>query len=183
MSIETKRLILRQWRDEDLEPFAAMSTDPEVMEFLLPMDRTGSDAMAAGERAYIAEHGFGWWALELPGTAGFIGFAGLVRIPDGPLFRGGAVEIAWRLARPYWGQGYATEAALAALADGFGRLDLDEIVAITTPMNRRSRAVMERLGMTHDAAGNFEHPRVPEGHRLRPHVLYRLPRANWEARS
>jgi len=183
MSIATERLILRQWRDEDLEPFAALSADPEIMEFLLPMDRADSDAMAAEERVHIAEHGFGWWALELPGAAGFIGFAGLARIPDGPSFKGGAVEIAWRLARPYWGQGYATEAARAALADGFGRLGLDEIVAVTTPMNRRSRAVMERLGMIHDEAGNFEHPRVPEGHRLRPHVLYRLPRATWEARS
>jgi RimJ/RimL family protein N-acetyltransferase len=182
MSIATERLILRQWRDEDVEPFAAMSADPEVMEFLLPMDRARCAAMAAEERAYIAEHGFGWWALELPGTAGFIGFAGLARIPDGFRFAG-AVEIGWRLARPYWGCGYATEAARAALADGFGRLDLDEILAFTTPMNRRSRAVMERLGMIHDEAGLFEHPMVPEGHRLRPHLLYRLARDAWKAHS
>ena len=180
MSLATERLILRQWRDEDLEPFAAMSADPEVMEFLLPMDRARCTEMVSEERAYIAEHGFGWWALELPGTAGFIGFAGLGDIPASPPFPGGAVEVAWRLARPYWGQGYATEAARAALADGFDRLGFDEIVAITTPMNRRSRAVMERLGMIHDKAGDFEHPRVPEGHRLRPHVVYRLPRAAWK---
>jgi RimJ/RimL family protein N-acetyltransferase len=183
MRIETARLILRNWQDTDLEPFAAMSADPEVMEFLLPMDRARCAAMMARERAHIAEHGFGWWALELPGTAGFIGFAGLARIPAGAHFKEGAVEIAWRLARPYWGHGYATEAARAALADGFDRLGFDEIVAITTPMNRLSRAVMERLGMTYDEAGDFEHPRVPEGHRLRPHVLYRLPRAAWRSQT
>ena len=183
MRIETERLILRQWRDEDLEPFADMSADPTVMEFLLPLDRAGSDAMANRERAYIAEHGFGWWAVELPGTASFIGFAGLALIPNDAHFRGDAVEIAWRLARPYWGQGYATEAAQAALADGFGRLGFDEIVAVTTPMNRRSRAVMERLGMIHDEAGDFAHPRLPEDHWLRWHVLYRLPRASWAVQS
>jgi RimJ/RimL family protein N-acetyltransferase len=183
MSLTTERLILRQWRDEDVEPFATMSADPAVMEFLLPIDRARCAAFAAEEQAYIAEHGFGWWVIELPGKADFIGFAGLSEIPAGPPFPKGAIEIAWRLARPYWGQGYATEAACAALEDGFGRLGFDEIVAITTPMNRRSRAVMERLGMIHDEAGDFEHPRVPEGHRLRPHVLYRLPRAAWAAQA
>jgi RimJ/RimL family protein N-acetyltransferase len=182
MRIETDRLILRDWQDADLEPFGRMAEDPAVMEFLMPLDQAGSDALVGQIRAHVAEHGFGIWALELPGTAGFIGYAGLTYVAPGLTFSG-SVEIGWRLARPYWGRGYATEAAEAALRDAFGRLGFDEVLAFTTPMNRRSRAVMERLGMMPHAIRTFDHPKVPEGHKLRAHILYRLPRAAWAARS
>jgi RimJ/RimL family protein N-acetyltransferase len=182
MSLATKRLILREWRDTDLETLAAMSADPEVMELLLgPMDRAESDALAGRCRAHFAEHGFGLWVVELPGEAAFIGLAGLIHVPFEAHYTP-AVEIGWRLARPYWGHGYATEAAAAALDHGFNRLGLAEIVAITTPLNRRSQAVMARLGMRRDPAEDFDHPKVPAGHALRRHVLYRLPRAAWADR-
>jgi len=179
--LRTARLVLRAWREEDLAPLAALSADPQVMDWLMgPIDRAASDAIAARQQTRLAEDGFCFWAIEAPGVADFIGLAGLARVwaeaPFAP-----AVEIAWRLARPYWGQGYATEAAQAALADGFERLGFDEVVAVTGRANRRSLAVMERLGMRRDEAGDFEHPRLPEGHRLRPHVLCRLPREIWMA--
>lgn len=173
VALRTPRLRLRQWRDEDAAPFAAMSQDPGLTEFLLPPD----EEWVARARAYWQRHGFGQFVVELPGVAAFIGVVGLgdlhSAVPAAP-----AIEVAWRLARPYWGQGFASEAARAAVDDGFGRLGLGEIVAITTVGNRRSRRVMEQLGMVHDPAEDFEfaHPRLPPGHPLRPHVLYRLPR-------
>ncbi len=182
-ALQTPRLILREWRDSDLEPLAANSADPEVMALLMgPIDRAASDAFAARCRDHFATHGFGLWALEAPGQAGFIGLAGLMIVPFAAPFTP-AVEIGWRLARPFWGQGYATEAATAALEDGFGRLGLSEIVAYTTPANHRSRAVMARLGMSRDPDEDFDHPRVPETHPLRRHVLYRLSRAAWKDRT
>jgi RimJ/RimL family protein N-acetyltransferase len=173
VSLHTARLLLRPWRDDDLVPFAAMSADPAVMEFLRPL--TGADACAtwaARLQAHWHDHGFGRWAVELPGEARFIGVVGLAFIPYQAHFTP-AVEIAWRLARVDWGRGYATEAAWAALDYGFDELGLDEIVAVTVPANRRSRQVMERLGMTRDPADDYDHPLVPEGP-LRRHVLYRL---------
>jgi len=172
-SLRTPRLLLRGWRDADLAPFAAMSADPAVMEFLLPLTETGAvEAWAARLQAHWRDHGFGRWAVEIPGAADFIGVVGLAWIPYAAHFTP-AVEIAWRLARPYWGRGYATEAARAALDWGFGELGLAEIVAVTVPANLRSRAVMERLGMSRDPGDDYDHPHVPEGP-LKRHVLYRL---------
>ena len=176
MMLSTPRLILREWRDEDLVPLAAMTTDPEVMRFFTGIrPRPRSDAWAARVQAHFEQHGFGIWAVEAPGVAPFIGFVGLSTIP--PDFPTGAgVEIVWTLDRPFWRRGYALEAARAAIDDGFTRLRPGEILAFTATINLPSRTLMERLGMTRDAAGDFEHPRVPVGHSLRPHVLYRIRR-------
>ena len=177
VALRTPRLLLREWRDEDAEPFAAISADPDVMEFLLPFrDRAASDAWIARMRRHNDEHGFAYWVVERPGDAGFIGTVGLSAVRFAGFPCAPAIEIGWRLARDYWGLGYATEAARAVIDDGFFRLDLGEIVAFTVPANRRSWRVMERLGMTHDPADDFDHPGITEGHPLRRHVLYRLRR-------
>jgi RimJ/RimL family protein N-acetyltransferase len=172
-TLETPRLRLRLWRDEDLAPFAAMNANPTVMRhFLRPLDREQSDAMVARIRGSFASRGFGFWAVEAPGLASFIGMVGLAVPPFEAHFTP-CVEIGWRLAPEYWGSGYATEAARAALDFGFFQLALPEIVAFTVPANHRSRSVMERVGMTRSTADDFGHPSIPEGHPLRPHVLYR----------
>jgi RimJ/RimL family protein N-acetyltransferase len=172
LALRTPRLLLREWRDEDLAPFAAMSADPTVLRFLPQAD----PEWVMRQRAHFAEHGFGNFVVELPGEVSFIGVVGLnwVRweLPFTP-----AVEAAWRLMPAYWGQGYAVEAARAAIDDGFGRIGLAEIVAYTVPANRASWQVMQRLGMTRDPAENFDHPRFPAGHHMCRHVLYRLRRA------
>ena len=176
LALRTPRLRLRQWRDEDAQPFAAMSADPEVMELLLgPYDREKSGAWVAWARDYWREHGYGQWVVELPGEADFAGIVGLNRLTWVAHFTP-AVEVDWRLAREFWGRGIAFEAARAVIEDGFARLDLAEIVAITTPPNRRSWRLMERLGMVRDPEGDFDHPRVPDGHPLKRHLLYRLRR-------
>ncbi|MBB3006504.1 GNAT family N-acetyltransferase [Cupriavidus alkaliphilus] len=180
IAFETGRLRLRQWRDEDLAPFAALNADAQVMRYFpAPLSRAESDAMAGRCRSLIAQKGWGVWVAERRADDTFLGFVGLHE-PAATLPFAPCVEIAWRLARHAWGQGYATEAARGALAYGFGRLGLDEIVAFTTLANARSRAVMERLGMRQDAVG-FDHPALPPRHPLRPHCLYRLPRAAWQA--
>ena len=172
-TLETPRLRLRLWRDDDLAPFAALNANPIVMRhFLKPLDREQSNAMAARIRDSFASRGFGFWAVEAPGVADFIGMVGLAVPPFQAPFTP-CVEIGWRRAPEYWGFGYATEAARAALDFGFNQLALHEIVAFTVPANQRSRAVMNRLGMTHSSADDFDHPSLPEGHPLRPHVLYR----------
>ncbi|MCA9661079.1 MAG: GNAT family N-acetyltransferase [Myxococcales bacterium] len=181
--LETARLRLRPWSDDDLAPFAAMSADPEVMEHMpARLSRAQSDDLAAKIRGHMRERGFGLWAVELlrPAPAPFVGFVGL-SVPhfDAPFTP--CVEIGWRLARAHWGRGYATEGARAALAYGFGALALAEIVSFTTPRNLRSIAVMERLGMVRDPAEDFDHPRLPAAHPLARHVLYRLSRARWAA--
>lgn len=178
IEFETRRLRLRQWREADKEPFAALNADPEVMEYFpATLGRSESDAMTEKCRALIAERGWGFWATELLATGEFIGFVGLHQpvhhFPFAP-----CVEIGWRLARPYWGLGYATEAALGALAVGFEQLGPAEIVSFTYVGNGRSRAVMERLGMQPDN-NTFDHPGLAEGHRLREHCLYRMPRELW----
>jgi len=175
MQLRTPRLILREPEDADLDAFAAMNADPDVTRYLLPLDRAGSAARLGRVRAHFAQHGFGEWAVEVPGVARFAGLVGLSHVGFGAPFTP-AVEIGWRIARPLWRRGYAREAAAVAIADGFGRLGLAEIVAMTVPANAASQAVMRDLGMTRDPAGDFDHPRVPEGHALRPHVLYRLRR-------
>lgn len=175
----TPRLRLRQWREEDRAPFAALNEDEAVMEHLLgPLTRQQSDALADRIAGHFAREGFGWWAVEAPGMADFIGTVG-ISVPAYTTAFTPCVEVGWRLAHPYWGQGFATEAARAALAFGFGQAGLSEIVAMTVPGNARSRAVMAKLGMTRTEADDFDHPLVPEGHRLRRHVLYRLPREAW----
>ena len=181
--LRTPRLILRPWRDDDLAPFAALNADPAVMEHLPALlGRAESDALAGRIRSLFEERGLGLWAVEVPGVAPFVGYVGLAP----PRFEAHftpCVEVGWRLARPHWGRGYATEGAAAALDDGFARLGLGAVVSFTVPANRRSRAVMERLGMTHDAADDFDHPAFAPRHPLRRHVLYRLSRARWEARA
>jgi RimJ/RimL family protein N-acetyltransferase len=175
--LTTDRLRLRRWRDTDLPAFAALNADPRVMEFMPNiLSREESDAMAERIAAAIEHDRFGLWAVEVPGVAEFIGFVGLSR-PKFEAHFTPCVEIGWRLAYEFWGRGYATEAAAAALQDGFGRLALNEIVSFTTVANERSRRVMERLGMTYTAAEDFDHPNLPEGHPIRPHVLYRLRRS------
>lgn len=181
IEFETPRLRLRQWRESDLAPFAAMAADPQVMEFLLPLPtRADSDASVARARALIEKNGWGFWAVEHKATGEFIGFTGL-NVPLATLPFSPCVEIGWRFARHAWGQGFATEAARGALQVGFERLGFDEIVAFTAVGNLRSAAVMERIGMHEDMAGAFDHPLVPEGHALRAHRLYRLGRAEWAA--
>ena len=174
-SLRTPRLLLREWRDDDRAPFARMSEDPAVMEMLLPMNRAASDAWITQMQAHCHKHGFCQWAVELPGEVSLIGAVGLNWVPHKTPFTP-AVEMGWRLARPYWGQGYAIEAALAVIDDAFGRIGLDEIVAYTVPANRRSWGLMERLGMHRNPNEDFDHPACPEGHPLRRHVLYRLTR-------
>jgi len=171
--IVTERLRLRTWRDSDLEPFAALNADPEVMRhFPEPLDRAASDALVGRIKAHFDRHGFGPWVVEIPGVTDCAGFVGLM-VPAFEAHFTPCIEIGWRLDRPYWGKGYATEAAAAALNYAFDVLQADEVVAITVPANRPSRAVMERLGMIHDPDGDFDHPNLPEGHALQRHVLYR----------
>jgi RimJ/RimL family protein N-acetyltransferase len=170
----TAQLTLRGWTEADLAPFAAMNADLRVTEFLpRPLSREQSDALVASIQQSFRTHGFGWWAVEVTGSGGFAGFVGL-NVPSFAAPFTPCVEVGWRLAPGYWGQGYATEAAAAVVDFAFETLGLSEIVSFTVPANRRSRAVMERLGMQHDPAGDFEHPRLPPGHPLRHHVLYRL---------
>lgn len=178
----TSRLKLREWRDEDLEPFAALNADPSVMEFLPALlSRAESDAMAERIRGHFAEHRFGLWAAELREESKFIGFIGL-NVPKFEAHFTPCVEVGWRLAAEYWGRGYAPEGARAALEYGFRELGLEEIVAITVPHNLKSRRVMEKIGMRHDQAGDFPHPNLPEESPLKQHVLYRIGRGEFEKR-
>lgn len=177
--LETERLLLRRWRPADREPFARLNADPDVMEFFVaPMTRAESGAFAERIEAGFAEHGFGLWAVEERATARFIGFTGLIHqtfeAPFTPAF-----EIGYRLDKNAWGRGYATEAATAAVRYGFEEARLGEIVSMTAVANLRSQAVMRKLGMTHDPADDFDHPKVPDGHRLKRHVLYRLSADQW----
>jgi len=179
--LTTERLRLRQWRETDVPAFAALNADPRVMQFMPNvLTRQESDAMAERSARAIEHVGFGLWAVEVPGVAEFIGFVGLNRAKFEAHFTP-CVEIGWRLAHQFWGRGYATEAGHAALQFGFDQLQPDEIVSFTTVANERSRRVMERLGMTHSTADDFNHPNLPEGHALRRHVLYRLRRSEWAA--
>jgi RimJ/RimL family protein N-acetyltransferase len=153
-----------------------MCADPRVMEFFpATLTREQTAAGVARIREHFDRHGFGMWAVEVPGQAPFIGFVGLAHVPFDAHFTP-CVEVGWRLAAGQWGRGYATEAARAALDFGFGQLGLDQIVAFTVPANARSVRVMERLGMTRDPHGDFDHPRLPDGSPLRRHVLYRMTR-------
>lgn len=172
--IETERLVLRRWRDEDRAPFAELNADPAVMEHLpAPLTSAESDALVDRIAACFEAEACGLWAVEVRGGPAFVGFVGLLPARfDAPFCP--AVEVGWRLARHAWGRGYALEAARASVADGFDRLELGEIVSFTAVGNLRSRTLMERLGMGRDPADDFDHPNLPPGHPLRRHVLYRL---------
>ena len=177
--LRTLRLRLRDWRDSDRDAFAAQNADEETMRYLGgPMTRAESDAYIERTKGHWAEDGYGKWAVELAETGEFAGALGLQRVRFDAAFTP-AVEIAWRMTRRFWGRGYATEAARAAVAFGFDTLELDEIVALTVPDNRASRMVMEKLGMAY--AGEFDHPLLPQPHPLCRHVLYRLTPASLSA--
>jgi RimJ/RimL family protein N-acetyltransferase len=171
--VRTQRLIMRRWREADRVPFAAMNADPEVMRYFpASLDRAASDALVDRIEDLFRLQGFGVWALEVAATAEFIGFTGLNPMPPG-LPGAGGMEVGWRLARPAWHQGYATEAAAAAVGVAFGGAGLTEIWSMTAVLNEPSQAVMRRLGMILHTS--FDHPAVEDGHPLRPHVVYRLP--------
>ncbi|MFM9844864.1 MAG: GNAT family N-acetyltransferase [Dongiaceae bacterium] len=179
--LETPRLHLRAWIDDDLPAFAAMNADREVMRhFPEALTRIKSDALAKRIRDNMTKHGWGLWAVDVKTGPRFAGFVGLA-VPSFDADFTPAIEIGWRLARDCWGRGYAIEAAQAVLAFGFGRLNLAEIVSFTVTDNRRSRAVMERLGMIRKPAEDFDHPMIAAGSPLRRHVLYRLTQKRWRA--
>jgi RimJ/RimL family protein N-acetyltransferase len=179
-TLTTERLLLRPWRAEDRAPFATLNGDPVVMEhFPATLTPAESEALAHRIEADLAARGWGLWAVEVRGLAPFIGYVGLhpadFEAPFTP-----AVEVGWRLDRPYWGQGYATEGGQAALRFGFEELGLEEIVSFTSLTNTASQRVMERLGMATVPEDDFDHPRVPADHRVRRHALYRLRRQAWQ---
>jgi RimJ/RimL family protein N-acetyltransferase len=178
--LTTERLRLRAWRPEDRTPFAALNADPAVMEhFPALLSRQESDALADRIEAHFEREGWGLWAMEDRASGAFLGFTGLARPTfDAPFMP--AIEIGWRLARPFWGRGYASEAARAGAAFAFDALGLEEIVSMAVVAHTRSIAVMERLGMHRDPAEDFDHPLVAAP-QLRRHVLYRLTAAEWRA--
>lgn len=174
--IRTPRLLLRRWRDEDREPFAAINASPRVMQYF-PKTFTRDESDAAVDRitAHLEKHPYGLWAVEIPGVAPFIGFVGLTT----PRFEASftpCVEIGWRIAEAFWNRGYATEGARAALEYGFQQAGLQEILSFAVPHNIPSRRVMEKIGMHHNPADDFDHPLIAAGHPLRRHVLYRIMR-------
>jgi RimJ/RimL family protein N-acetyltransferase len=173
-TMRTERLLMRRWRESDREPFAALNGDAETLKYFPgTLDRAASDALIDRIEAGFDERGFGLWALEVAGSGQFIGFTGLNPMPDDVPGAGG-MEVGWRLTRDAWHHGYATEAARAALTVAFDGAGLDEVWSMTAVLNQPSQAVMRRLGMTEVA--RFDHPRVPPGHPLQPHVTYHLAR-------
>jgi RimJ/RimL family protein N-acetyltransferase len=181
--LRTKRLILRPWQETDLEAFAEFNADPKVMEFYEnTLTREESDAVAQKFERESNERGYGFWAIEVPRVAGFVGYAGLnywnLEMKFAP-----CIDVGWRLGSSHWGHGYATEASNEALRFGFEMLGFSEIVSMATIENIRSRRVMERLGMRHDPAENFEHPKVPKDHPLSWRVLYRLSCKEWKQKG
>ncbi len=179
LTLKTERLILREWNEADREPFARMNADARVMEYLgEPMAREQSDEVADRIEAHFRAHGFGLCAAELAESGEFIGFIGLA-VPTFEAAFTPCVEIGWRLAAEYWGAGLATEGAREIVRYAFEELGLADLVSLTTIRNERSRRVMAKLGMTHDAAENFDHPRLPANDPLCRHVMYRLTREKW----
>jgi RimJ/RimL family protein N-acetyltransferase len=172
--LETERLLLRRWKMSDRAPFAEINADPQVMEFFPgTLTRDESDALIDRFESHFENHGFGLYAVELKGEGQFVGFMGL-HVTTFQAHFTPAVEIGWRMGLPFWNKGFATEGSREVIRFAFERLRLDALVSFTVPHNLASRKVMEKLGMTHDPADDFDHPRLPEGHRLRRHVLYRL---------
>ena len=172
--LETDRLILRRWKMSDREPFAEMNADTRVMEFFPGLlTREESDELIDRIESHFENHGFGLFAIEEKAESRLIGFMGL-HVATFQAHFTPPVEIGWRLAASAWNKGFATEGSREVVRFAFNRLRLDGIVSFTVPENIPSRRVMEKLGMTHSPADDFDHPRLPEGHRLRRHVLYRL---------
>jgi RimJ/RimL family protein N-acetyltransferase len=172
--LRTARLLLRQWNPADREPFAAMNADRFVMRYFPDtLARAASDAVADRIETNIATRGYGFWAAELLASGQFIGLVGINVVPFESHFTP-ATEVGWRIAPQFWNQGYATEAARAALVFGFDTLTLHEVVGFTAVENAPSRRVMEKLGMTHDPADDFDHPSIKAGHPLQRHALYRI---------
>jgi RimJ/RimL family protein N-acetyltransferase len=175
-TLTTARLLLRRWRDADREPFQRLNADPRVMEFMPGLlTAKQSDEMIDRIEQHFERHGFGLYAAELLADRALLGFIGL-SVPSFDALFMPAVEIGWRLRADYWGQGLATEGARAVVGHAFEGLGLANLVSFTVPENQRSRRVMEKLGMSRNPAEDFDHPRLPEGHPLRRHVLYRLDR-------
>lgn len=182
-TLRTSRLVLRRLHEADREPLARINADPRVAEFLPgALTRAQSDEMFDRIEAHFEVHGFCFWAVDVVDGPVCIGLAGLA-VPRFEAHFMPAVEIGWRFSPEYWGRGYATEAARAALRFGFEEAGLREIVAFTVPANTRSRRVMERIGMSHDAADDFDHPSLPTGHPLQRHLLYRISREAWVAHA
>jgi ribosomal-protein-alanine N-acetyltransferase len=179
MELETERLVLRPWRDEDLPWIQEINADPRVMEhFVTVLTPAETTAMIRRIQTHFATHGFGFWAVQQRDRDAVIGLVGLA-VPTFSAHFMPCVEIGWRIAHQHWGQGYATEAARAALDYGFEQRQLDEIVSFTAVPNVKSQRVMQKLGMHHDPSDDFDHPSVPDGHRLKRHVLYRITRGDW----
>ncbi|NBA98111.1 GNAT family N-acetyltransferase [Pseudomonas sp. R5(2019)] len=179
LELESARLLLRQWGDDDLREFATLCADPQVMRYFpAPLSRVESAALIGRIRGHFAEYGFGLWALERKDSGAFIGFTGLMNVNFNAPFAP-AVEIGWRLARRHWGLGFASEAAWTSLRCAFAQLGLNEVVSFTTRNNLPSQKVMQAIGMQRDLAGDFEHPRLTADDPLRAHVLYRINRAQW----
>jgi RimJ/RimL family protein N-acetyltransferase len=182
MQLLTQRLILRSWRDSDRQPFVDMSEDADVMEYLRPLaTRDACNAWIDFQISHQSAHGFCLWALESRASGMFMGAVGLLHVSFAARFTP-AVEVGWRLARPFWGQGLAVEAARTALQFGFEEIGLNDVVAHASERNGRSRRLMAKLGMSHDCAEDFDHPRIPEPDPLRRQVLYRLTRDAWSSR-
>lgn len=179
MTVRTERLILRSWEEDDLEFFARLNADSRVREYFPGiLSRQESDASVKLMSNHIEKCGWGFWAASLIKTGEFIGMIGLENVHFKTHFTP-AVEIGWRLAFAYWGKGYATEGAGAALEYGFKSLNLNEVVSFTAMQNMRSRHVMEKIGMHYNPKDNFDHPKLPEGHPLKRHVLYRIQQSKW----
>ena len=175
--IHTPRLILRQWQESDHAPYIAMNMDADVMQYF-PSVQTAEETLAQIERfrAFINEKGYGFFAVERKDTSEFIGFTGLAQ-PRFESFFTPCVEIGWRLAKTHWGQGFAQEAARACLDLGFDKLNLNEIYSFTSILNLPSINVMKKIGMKE--AGQFEHPNLKEGDRLKTHTLYKIEKKDW----
>lgn len=178
--IQTERLVLRQWCDQDLDPFTRLNSDPRVMEFF-PATWTQEESKTSllSARNHIDKHGWGKWAVSLRETDEFIGRIGLEAVDFQAPFPQN-IELGYRIAYKHWGKGYASEGAKAALEYGFQNLNLEEIVAFTSVQNHRSQLVMKRIGMHYDSKNDFDHPKLPKGHRLSRNVLYRLNKVDWE---
>jgi RimJ/RimL family protein N-acetyltransferase len=181
-TLQTGRLILREWRDDDVAPFSAMSTNPLVMQYLTKLpDRSAIERWVDDVRAHFRRHGFGLWAIEIPGIAPFVGFTGLTVVPYEAHFTP-AIEVAWRLSPEYWRKGLVAEAATTALNVGFRSLEFQEIMANAAINNSASIRVMERLGMNRNPDDDFDHPLKPPQDPLRRQVLFRIGRKEWLTR-
>lgn len=175
--LTTERLTLRGWADRDRDAFHALNADPAVMATIGPvMSRAQSDAFLNRIVSHFDEHGFGLWCVEVDGEP--VGFTGFMV----PWFRDG-IEVGWRIRSDCWGRGIAPEAAVACLRHGFDQLGFEEVISFTAVINANSRRVMEKIGLQRDLDADFEHPGVPDSSPLKPHVLYRIARADWVERA